>query len=48
MHQRSAAVTHLKDVVVNQVRFAIAEGNFKHNGTEKCIWVVVVPDATPL
>ena len=48
MHQRSAAVTQLKDVVVNQVELATAEGNFKHNGTEKCIWVVVVPDATPL
>ena len=48
MHQRSAAVTQLKDVAVDQVQLAIAEGNFKHNGTEKCIWVVVVPDATPL
>ena len=48
MHQRSTAVTQLQDVVVNQVQLAIAEGNFKHNGTEKCMWVVVVPDATPL
>ena len=48
MHHRSAAVTELKDVAVNQVQLAIAKGNFKHNGTEKCIRVVVVPDATPL
>ena len=48
MHQRSAAVTHMKDVVVNQVQLAMAEGNYKHNGTEKCILVVMVPDATPL
>ena len=41
-------MTQLQDVVVNQVQLAIAEGNFKHNGTEKCMWVVVVPDATPL
>ena len=34
MHQRSAAVTQLKDVVVNQVQLAIAEGNFKYNGTK--------------
>ena len=37
MHQRSAAVTQLKDVAVNQVQLAIAEGNFKHNGTAMCI-----------
>ena len=48
MHQTSAAVTQLKEVVVNQVQLAIAGGDFKHNGSEKCIWVVVVPDATPL
>ena len=48
MHQRSAAVTQLKDVVVNQVQLAIAEGNFEHNGIKNFIWVVVVPDATPL
>ena len=41
-------MTQLKDVVVNQVQLAMAEGNYKHNGIEKCILVVVVPDATPL
>ena len=41
------SVTQLKDVVVNQVEVAMAEGNDEHNGTEKFISVVVVPDATP-
>ena len=41
-------MTQLKAAVVNQVQQAMAEGNYKHSGTENCIWVVVVPDATPL
>ena len=48
MHHRTAKVTQLKDVVVNQVQLAMAEGNYKHNGTKRCIWAVVVPDGTPL
>ena len=39
MHQRSTTMTQLKDVVVNQLQLAIAEGNYRHNGTEKCILV---------
>ena len=31
MHWRSAAVTQLNDVVVNQVQLAMAKGNYKHN-----------------
>ena len=41
-------MTQLKDVVVNQVQLPMAEGIYKHHGTKKCIWVVVVPHATPL
>ena len=41
-------MTKLKDVVVNQVQLAIGEGHYKFDGFERAIWVVVVPDATPL
>ena len=48
MHQRSAAVTALKDIVVNHFPVAMAEGNYKHNRTKTCITMVAVLDATPL
>ena len=48
MHQSSAAVAQLKDVVVNQVQRAMAGGNYQDNGTDKCIRAFGVPDATLL
>ena len=40
--------TQLKDVVVNQVEMVVAQGSYKHTGTETYIWAVVGPNATPL
>ena len=40
IHQTTATVTQLKEIVVNQVQLASAEGNYKHTGIEKCIRVV--------